>query len=143
MKGNNSMNTYSTVSGIGSEFCEVSPDGLIALVKQAPRYKEKSLANINLDSPLLAFKEIDAEESIRTVIGECLNEITGLNSFCGVVDDDGCEYIIFVDKAPWEYTEKEKGLTKDDVVNHLKTLLGDVVLDLEIGDIEIANYLNQ
>ena len=117
MKGNNSMNTYSTVSGIGSEFCEVSPDGLIALVKQAPRYKEKSLANINLD--------------------------TGLNSFCGVVDDDGCEYIIFVDKAPWEYTEKEKGLTKDDVVNYLKTLLGDVVLDLEIGDIEIANYLNQ
>ena len=41
MKGNNSMNTYSTVSGIGSEFCEVSPDGLLTLVKQAPRYKER------------------------------------------------------------------------------------------------------
>lgn len=134
------MNIYIVTSGIGTEFCNVSREGLIALIKKADKYKIANFENVNLDEVTL--DEINEIENIRTVIGECLNEITGLNSFCGIIDDDECEYILFVDKAPWEYTDKEKSLTKNDVIKYLSTLLADVVLDLEIGDIEIANYLN-
>ena len=57
------------------------------------------------------------------------------------IDDDGEKYLLFAEKAPWDYTNREKNIEKDDIVR----ILGyteKVIKGFEIEDLCIANWVS-
>lgn len=139
------MNTYLTHSGTGFQYEEsdINLKGLLSLLSKAKNTaKMLEEDGICLSDEDLTLEMLNESMDITEIIAECLNELTGLESFSSVSDDDGCHYVLFIDKAPWEYTQKEKELKKDDILSYFKNLLLNIVDNVEIEDLYIANYLN-
>lgn len=140
------MNTYITHSGTGTEVNEISLKGLLALVDKTVKVKEKLILSLqennkSIDDEDLTLENLECYEMPIDILSECLNEIAKVEAFLNIEDDEGYDYILFVDMAPWEYTTREKNLKKKDVIEYLN-LLKDAVPDMEIEDLYIANYIN-
>ena len=124
------MNTYTTYSGLGFEFDvnTVDTDNLKKLITKLPESRYP--------------KEFDANdtEDVADAIVECLNALNGVEAFISVEDDNGHKYILFRDMLPWEFTEKERTLTKDDVLNFFNNTLDDVIWSFDVYQIYIAKY---
>lgn len=140
------MNTYITHSGTGTEVNEISLKGLLALVDKTVEVKEKLILSLqennkSIDDEDLTLENLECYEMPIDILSECLNEIAKVEAFLNIEDDEGYDYILFVDMAPWEYTTREKNLKKKDVIEYLN-LLKDAVPDMEIEDLYIANYIN-
>ena len=140
------MNTYITHSGTGTEVSEISLKGLLALVDKTVEVKEKLILSLqennkSIDDEDLTLENLECYEMPIDILSECLNEIAKVEAFLNIEDDEGYDYILFVDMAPWEYTTREKNLKKKDVIEYLN-LLKDAVPDMEIEDLYIANYIN-
>lgn len=145
------MNTYLTHSGTGFQYEEsdINLKGLLSLISKAEKTSKEIEDNatlldnitVSLNDENLTLKKLNEAMDIPEIISECLNEISGLASFVSVSGDDGSYYVLFLDKSPWCYTEKEKTLTKDTLLNLYKTILSGTVNNLEIEDLYIANYL--
>lgn len=136
------MNTYITHSGIGTEANKVSVEGLIQLIKKTKSVRIKITDSLKekgkkLDDANITLDDIEAPAEI---IAECLNELSSCNSFMSIEDDNGDNYVLFGDKAPWEYTLKEKLLSKRDVEAYFK-LAADVIIEMQVETLYIANYL--
>lgn len=140
------MNTYITHSGTGVEVDEISIKGLIGLVNRTVDVKTKLVLALheegkNIDDEDLTLEDLECYETPLDIIIECLNEIANSDSFGYVEDDDGYQYILFFDKAPWEYTAKERNFTRENVVDFLN-LMQDIFENIEIENLYIANYIN-
>lgn len=140
------MNTYITHSGTGTEVNEISLKGLLALVDKTVKVKEKLILSLqennkSIDDEDLTLENLECYEMPIDILSECLNEIAKVEAFLNIEDDEGYDYILFVDMAPWEYTTREKNLKKKDVIEYLN-LLKDAVPNMEIEDLYIANYIN-
>lgn len=140
------MNTYITHSGTGTEVNEISLKGLLALVDKTVEVKEKLILSLqennkSIDDEDLTLENLECYEMPIDILSECLNEIAKVEAFLNIEDDEGYDYILFVDMAPWEYTTREKNLKKKDVIEYLN-LLKDAVPNMEIEDLYIANYIN-
>ena len=140
------MNTYITHSGTGTEVNKISLKGLLALVDKTVEVKEKLILSLqennkSIDDEDLTLENLECYEMPIDILSECLNEIAKVEAFLNIEDDEGYDYILFVDMAPWEYTTREKNLKKKDVIEYLN-LLKDAVPDMEIEDLYIANYIN-
>lgn len=131
------MNTYITTSGVGTEVNEISVQGLIDLMKKSPKTM-KDYPHIDISDENLSIADFDSDE--YDIIAECLTELTKIE-FVTVSDDDGCHYILFPDKSPWEYTTREKRLKRKDIVDIFKEYLSDVIPDIEFENLYIANYI--
>lgn len=146
------MNTYLAHSGTGFQYEEsdINLKELLLLISKTKKTSKEIENNaalldnmtVSLDDKNLTLEELNEAMDIPEIIAECLNELTGLESFISISDDDGYNFVIFVDRAPWEYTEKEKLLTKTEVINFFKTILVNVVNNIEVEDLYIANYIN-
>lgn len=139
------MNTYITHSGIGTEVERINPKGLCNLIKKTEALQIQITKDLekhgkNLDSEDITLEDFESFDCPITIASECLNEIAKCESFIEISDDGGYRYILFVDQAPWEYTERERNFSKKDVENCLN-LLKDVVPDMEIENLYIANYI--
>lgn len=140
------MNTYITHSGTGTEVNEISLKGLLALVDKTVEVKEKLILSLqennkSIDDEDLTLENLECYEMPIDILSECLNEIAKVEAFLNIEDDEGYDYILFVDMAPWEYSTREKNLKKKDVIEYLN-LLKDAVPNMEIEDLYIANYIN-
>ena len=135
------MNTYITNSGIGTEIGEISAVGLAKLVEKTNDIKNKIIVSgVDLKDENISLEDFEKYDEPKTIIAECLNEIAGTEAFDTVEDDDGYNYVLFTDMAPWEYTARERKLKREDVENYLK-LLSDVIEDMSIENLYIANYI--
>lgn len=139
------MNTYITHSGIGTEVNEISVIGLVQLVNKTELVRTKLTLALhekgkNLNSEGLVLEDLECYEMPMEIIVECLNEIAKSDSFITLEDDDGYHYIMFVDRAPWEYTARERMFAKKDVEGYFK-LIENVVSGMEIDNLYIANYI--
>ena len=136
------MNSYDVVSGVGTNIYEVNVAELINLIDKAPKTKEAIIvAGVNLLNPDIEMEDFEKYETPETIIAECLNEIANTESFVIAIDDDGEKYLLFAEKAPWDYTNREKNIEKDDVVR----ILGyteKVIEGFEIEDLCIANWVS-
>lgn len=140
------MNTYITHSGIGTEVNEISIVGLVQLINKTELVRTKLTLALhekgkNIDSDELTLEDLECYEMPLDIITECLNEIAKSDSFGYVEDDDGYQYILFFDKAPWEYTARERNFTRENVVDFLNLMSG-VFQNMEIENLYIANYIN-
>ena len=136
------MNSYDVISGIGTNIYEVNVAELINLIDKAPKTKEAIIvAGVNLLNPDIEMEDFEKYETPETIIAECLNEIANTESFVIAIDDDGEKYLLFAEKAPWDYTNREKNIEKDDVIR----ILGyteKVIEGFEIEDLCIANWVS-
>ena len=140
------MNTYITHSGIGTEVNEISIVGLVQLINKTELVRTKLTLALhekgkNIDSEELTLEDLECYEMPLDIITECLNEIAKSDSFGYVEDDDGYQYILFFDKAPWEYTVRERNFTRENFVDFLNLMSG-VFQNMEIENLYIANYIN-
>ena len=136
------MNSYDVVSGVGTNIYEVNVAELINLIDKAPKTKEAIIvAGVNLLNPDIEMEDFEKYETPETIIAECLNEIANTESFVIAIDDDGEKYLLFAEKAPWDYTNREKNIEKDDVVRILG-YTSKVIEGFEIEDLCIANWVS-
>lgn len=140
------MNTYITHSGTGTEVNEIELKGLLLLVDKTTKVKKELILALqekgkSIDDEELTLDDLECYETPLDILVECINEIAKTEAFAYVEDDDGYDYILFVDMAPWEYTARERNLKKKDVIEYLN-LLKEAVPDIEIEDLYIANYIN-
>ena len=140
------MNTYITHSGTGTEVNEIKLKGLLLLVDKTTKVKKELILALqekgkSIDDEELTLDDLECYETPLDILVECINEIAKTEAFAYVEDDDGYDYILFVDMAPWEYTARERNLKKKDIVEYLN-LLKEAVPDIEIEDLYIANYIN-
>lgn len=137
------MNSYDAVIGIGSQMSDISIKELISLIKQTTNVRKNlTLAGVNITDPDIELDDFEEYETPANIIVECMNEIADVNSFGVAIDDNGDEFILFVEKAPWNYTPKERNLTKDTVIHYLENLLEPVIKSFEIEDLCIANRIS-
>lgn len=136
------MNSYDVVSGVGTNIYEVNVAELINLIDKAPKTKEAIiLAGVNLLNPDIEMEDFEEYETPETIIAECLNEIANTESFVIAIDDDGEKYLLFAEKAPWDYTSRERNIEEEDVIR----ILGyaeKVIEGFEIEDLCIANWMS-
>ena len=122
------MNTYTTYSGLGFKFDigVVDTDNLKKLITKLPesRYPKEFDAN-------------DKDDVVDAIV-ECLNELNGVEAFMSVEDDNGYTYILFRDMLPWEFTVKERNLSKDDVINFFNNTLDDIVWSFDVYQVYVA-----
>ena len=136
------MNSYDVVSGIGTNINEINVKGLINLIDKTSNVEEAIvLAGVNLFNSEIEIEEFEKYETPETIIAECLNEIAGTKSFVIAIDDDGEKYLLFAEKAPWNYTNREKNIEKDDIIRILN-YAKDVIKGFEIEDLCIANWVS-
>lgn len=136
------MNSYDVVSGIGTNINEINVRGLINLIDKTSNVEEAIvLAGVNLFNSEIEIEEFEKYETPETIIAECLNEIAGTKSFVIAIDDDGEKYLLFAEKAPWNYTNREKNIEKDDIIRILN-YAKDVIKGFEIEDLCIANWVS-
>lgn len=136
------MNSYDAVSGVGTNIYEINVTELINLIDKAPKTKEAIIvAGVNLLNPDIEMEDFEKYETPETIIAECLNEIANTESFVIAIDDDGEKYLLFAEKAPWDYTNREKYIEKDDIIRILN-YAKDVIEGFEIEDLCIANWIS-
>lgn len=137
------MNSYDAVIGIGSQVGDISIKELISLIEKTTNVqKNLILAGVNITDPDIELDDFEKYETPINIIVECMNEIADVNSFIYATDDDGDEFILFTEKMPWDYMQREKSFTRDDIVHYLETLLKPVIEDFEIEDLCIANWIS-
>lgn len=137
------MNSYDAIIGIGSQVEDILVKELVSLIKQTTEIRKKLIvAGVDITDPDIKLDDFEEYETPANIIVECMNEIADVNSFGVAIDDNGDEFILFVEKAPWDYTSKEKNLTRDDVVRYLENLLKPVIKSFEIEDLCIANRIS-
>ena len=136
------MNSYDVVSGIGTNINGINVKGLINLIDKTSNVEEAIvLAGVNLFNSEIEIEEFEKYETPETIIAECLNEIANTESFVIAIDDDGEKYLLFAEKAPWNYTNREKNIEKDDVIRILN-YAKDAIEGFEIEDLCIANWVS-
>ncbi len=136
------MNSYDVVSGIGTNINGINIKGLINLIDKTSNVEEAIvLAGVNLFNSEIEIEEFEKYETPETIIAECLNEIANTESFIIAIDDDGEKYLLFAEKAPWNYTNREKNIEKDDVIRILN-YAKDAIEGFEIEDLCIANWIS-
>ena len=121
------MNTYITHSGTGTEVNEIELKGLLLLVDKTTKVKKELILALqekgkSIDDEELTLDDLECYETPLDILVECINEIAKTEAFAYVEDDDGYDYILFVDMAPWEYTARERNLKKKDIVEYLNLL---------------------
>ena len=138
------MNSYDAVIGIGSQVGDISIKELISLIEKTTNVqKNLILAGVNITDPDIELDDFEKYETPINIIVECMNEIADVNSFIYATDDDdGDEFILFTEKMPWDYMQREKNFTRDNIVHYLETLLKPVIKDFEIEDLCIANWIS-
>lgn len=137
------MNSYDAVIGIGSQVGDISIKELISLIEKTTNVRKNlTLAGVNITDPDIELDDFEKYETPINIIVECMNEIADVNSFIYATDDYGDEFILFTEKMPWDYMQREKNFTRDNIVHYLETLLKPVIEDFEIEDLCIANWIS-
>jgi hypothetical protein len=133
------MSAYFVCSGIGTSYTEINLRGLISLIKKSPKTRDKIVIELGKEGKrlddIVELEELECYEMPCDIMVECINEIADTTSFVSAVDDE-C-YVLFANKSPWEYSKREKELSKEDIEKYLY-LLEDVVSEIEIETINVA-----
>lgn len=124
------MHDYITYSGLGLILSneDVDKENLVCEIKY-----HSSLPNKEID--------LNDEYDVAETLAELLNNRIGVEAFVACEDDDGRHYVLFREKLPWEYTSREKELTREDVLNCFTEVLESVVWSYDLQNLSVAKYI--
>jgi hypothetical protein len=117
-RGGNDMGYETYIEyGYGINFSDVIVENVGKfrkfLSEFAPELSEKINAEIGEDPTINDYKEFD-DFGIAGLVAETLGEYTRLN-FIIATDYDGQAFILYSPSYPWELSEREKKLKKEDL----------------------------
>ena len=108
---------YWSVSGIGLEITNVTPEKIIEFVKN--HSKDKQVLN---DFNTISWNELEkayndynynSDYGVRSILSEIISKETNLSISYNVDCEDNREYLLYIPKYPWQMSEKDFKLTTD------------------------------